>query len=179
MASFIAKAAQAAHSAASTLISNSQVEPGATIPPSSDLKETDPEHPITLELKGKNIIVGVPGAFTPPCSSQVPGYIEDYEQYKAKGVNEIYIVAVNDAFVTKAWKEKLAPNGTPVRFLADDKGVFLANLGLLFDASPLLGSPRSKRFAIVTEDDKITHIAVEQVPSDITVSASKTILAQL
>jgi 2-Cys peroxiredoxin 5 len=79
----------------------------------------------------------VPGAFTPTCHSQAPGYIEKYDEFKAKGVNEIYIICVNDVFVTKyasasfsllyehtphrffhliyahrAWKEKLAPNGT-------------------------------------------------------------------
>jgi hypothetical protein len=76
--------------------------------------------------------VGVPGAFTPSCSSQVPAYIEKYDEFKAKGVNEIFIVSVNDAYVTKcvqnifvlqsltcrkirAWKEKLAPNGTSKR----------------------------------------------------------------
>ena len=56
--------------------------------------------------------VGVPGAFTGTCSAQVPGYIKAYPQFKEKGVDNIYIVAVNDAFVTKAWKEQLAPEGT-------------------------------------------------------------------
>lgn len=73
--------------------------------------------------------MGVPGAFTPACSSQAPAYIEKYEEFKAKGINEIFIVTVNDAFVTKcvqnmfvlhsltsgnkrAWKAKLAPDGT-------------------------------------------------------------------
>ncbi len=56
--------------------------------------------------------VGVPGAFTGTCSAQVPGYIKAYEQFKERGVDNIYIVAVNDVFVTKAWKEKLAPECT-------------------------------------------------------------------
>ncbi|KAF8452118.1 Redoxin-domain-containing protein [Boletus edulis BED1] len=98
----------------------------------------------TLDLSGKNIILGAPGAFTPPCSSQVPQYIKDYDKYKAKGIKDIYDIAVNDAFVTKAWKEKLAPQGTGVRFIADDKGELMSSLGLIFDASGLLGSPRSK-----------------------------------
>ena len=53
----------------------------------------------------------MPGAFTGTCSKQVPGYIKAYEEFKAKGVDNIYIVAVNDAFVTKAWKEHLHPRG--------------------------------------------------------------------
>lgn len=71
-----------------------------------------------------DIIVGVPGAFTPPCSSQVPGYVAQAEQFAAKGVKGIYIVAVNDAFTTQAWKEKLgvAKEHPIVHFLADDTG---------------------------------------------------------
>lgn len=68
------------------------------------------------------IIVGVPGAFTPPCSSQVPGYVEQAEKFAAKGVQGIYIVAVNDAFTTQAWKEKHSWNNPLVHFLADDQG---------------------------------------------------------
>jgi peroxiredoxin len=111
-----------------------------------------------------NSQVGVPGAFTPACSSQVPGYISNFEKFAAKGVQGIYVVAVNDVFVTKAWKEKLASSGTctslasyislivllklgllpAVHFIADDKGVFSSAVGLIFDASPLLGGPRAK-----------------------------------
>ena len=105
-----------------SLLTKAQVTPGEKIP-TLTVKETNPGETITLDLKGKNIIVrpvfsrfpsymlmsnvacsmqiGVPGAFTPPCSSQVPGYIEKYDDFKAKGVSNIYVVAVNDAFVTK------------------------------------------------------------------------------
>ena len=54
----------------------------------------------------------MPGAFTGTCSAQVPGYIKAYEKFRERGVDNIYIVAVNDVFVTKAWKEHLAPEGT-------------------------------------------------------------------
>ena len=56
--------------------------------------------------------VGVPGAFTGTCSAQIPAYIHAYAQFKQRGVDNIYVVAVNDAFVTKAWKDHLAPDGT-------------------------------------------------------------------
>lgn len=69
-----------------------------------------------------DILVGVPGAFTPPCSSQVPGYGQQADQFAAKGVKGIYIVAINDAFTTKAWKEKLGINHPIVHFIADDTG---------------------------------------------------------
>jgi hypothetical protein len=118
MASVLANVAQAAHSAAAAMLSAAQIEAGDPIP-QKPVKEEDPEHSITLDLSGKNIIarshmsklcqmlilsqkqLGVPGAFTPPCSSQVPQYIADYEKFKEKGVKNIYVVAVNDAFVVK------------------------------------------------------------------------------
>ena len=93
-----------------------------------------------------------PGAFTPPCSSHVPGYVEHYDKFAAKGVKGIYVVSVNDAFVTQAWKEKLGASASPVHFLADDDASFTAEVGMLFDAKGLLGNRRSKRYVIVTDD---------------------------
>jgi 2-Cys peroxiredoxin 5 len=173
------QATQAAHAGVTSLLAKAQVRPGDTLPPIA-VKEADPNESFNLDnISGKNIIIGVPGAFTPPCSSHVPGYIQDYEKFKAKGVQDIYVIAVNDAFVTNAWKAKLAPEGTPVRFIADDKGAFVGALGLLFDATPLLGAPRSKRFVLVTEGNKIVTVAVEDEPPSITVTAANSILAQL
>ncbi|KAJ3489019.1 hypothetical protein NLJ89_g11564 [Agrocybe chaxingu] len=123
--------------------------------------------------------IGVPGAFTTPCNAHLPGYIENYDKFKEKGVNEIYVFAVNDAFVMKAWKEKLAPNGTPIHFIADDKGAFVGSIGLIFDASGLLGGPRSKRFAIVTDGDKAVSVAVEEAPPNVTVTGAEAVLATL
>jgi peroxiredoxin len=92
--------------------------------PTGSLKENNPEKGTVnlAELSGKNIIVGVPGAFTPPCSSQVPGYAEKADEFAQKGVQGIYVVAVNDAFTTQAWKEKLGVKNQIVHFLADDNG---------------------------------------------------------
>lgn len=71
----------------------------------------------------QDIIVGVPGAFSPSCSSQAPGYVEQAQKFADKGVQGIYIIAVNDVFVTQAWKEKLnAKDSKLVHFLADDNG---------------------------------------------------------
>ncbi|KAI4518699.1 Redoxin, partial [Schizophyllum commune Loenen D] len=79
------------------------------------------------------------------CHAQVPGYIENFERFKEKGVDEIYIVAVNDAFTVKAWEDNLkGDKPSPVKFIADDQGLWTASVGLLFDATPLLGGPRSK-----------------------------------
>ncbi|KAK0454552.1 hypothetical protein EV421DRAFT_1896470 [Armillaria borealis] len=83
-------------------------------------------------LTGTTIIVGVPGAFTGTCSTQIPGHIDNYEAFKAKGMTGMYVVAVNNQFVMNAWKKKLAPKGTP-----DDQGEFAGATGLIFDAMPL------------------------------------------
>lgn len=70
----------------------------------------------------QDIIVGVPGAFSPQCSDQVPGYLDDADKFAAKGVKGIYVVAVNDVFTIKGWKEKLGAEKAPlVRFVADDE----------------------------------------------------------
>ncbi|KAJ3528703.1 hypothetical protein NMY22_g5730 [Coprinellus aureogranulatus] len=155
-----------------------QIAPGATIP-SVSVKEETPAEGAPLKLTGKNIIIGVPGAFTTPCNAHIPGYIDNYKQFKEKGINNIYVVSVNDAFVTKAWKEKLAPTGTDIHFIADDQGEFIAELGFLFDASGLLGGPRSKRFAIITDGDKVTSVDVENKPPEVTVTSAESILKKL
>ncbi|KAL0948157.1 hypothetical protein HGRIS_010773 [Hohenbuehelia grisea] len=178
MASILTTTAQAAHSAAASLLSAAQIQVGGVVPP-EPVKEEEATKSEPLPLTGINVIVGVPGAFTGTCSAQVPGYIQTLDQFKAKGVQNVFVVAVNDVFVTKAWKEQLAPNGTGVRFIADDTGAFTSKLGLVLDATPLLGAPRSKRYVIVANGDKVQTLAIEEDPSKVTITDAKTILAQL
>ncbi|TFK71402.1 Redoxin [Pluteus cervinus] len=180
MSSALNTAAHTAHHLATTLLATSQVKPGSTIP-AAPVKEAGATSQATnLDFKGKNIIVGVPGAFTNTCNQHIPGFLENLEEFKKRGVSDIFIVAVNDVFVVKAWKEHLSSKfGTPVRFLADDEGRFVSGLGLLFDATQNLGGPRSKRFVIVAQDDKVEHIAVEEDPSQVTVTDAKRILTLL
>ncbi|KAK0218890.1 Redoxin [Armillaria fumosa] len=178
MASIIAGAAHTAHSTAASLLSSAQIHPGKTLPPLK-VKETSPERAETVQLSGTTVIVGVPGAFTGTCSAQIPGYIDNYEAFKAKGVTGVYVVAVNDQFVMNAWKEKLAPKGTPIHFLADDQGEFAGATGLIFDATPLLGGPRSKRYVMIVKNQEVASVAVEEDPSKVTITDAKTILAQL
>ncbi|KAA1470995.1 Redoxin [Dentipellis sp. KUC8613] len=190
MASIVASAAKTAHAAAASLLEKAQIKVGEKVPTNETVKEDNPAKPITLALAGKNIInarsdrvlgnqVGVPAAFSPPCSEEVPGYIAKYDEFKARGVTDVYVVAVNDAFVTKAWKDKLAPGGTGVRFIADDQGAFVSNLGLLQDATGLLGAPRAKRFVIVAQDGVAQHLIVEPDSSVVTITAADKVLALL
>ncbi|KAL1411868.1 hypothetical protein Q8F55_002847 [Vanrija albida] len=117
-------------------------------------------------LKGKNIIVTVPGAFTATCHSQVPGYFELFEEFKGKGVNEIYVVSVNDLFVVNAWKKDLLEQSglteaEAPKFAGDDKAQLAEALGLVLDARGGLGSFRLKRSVIVVEDGKVVSVTVE------------------
>jgi len=172
-------AAKTAHAHTTALLAARQAKQGDKLPLKETVKETDATTPITLAPSGKTIFVGVPGAFTPTCSLQAPGYIEKYDEFKAKGVNEIYIVSVNDVFVTKAWKEKLAPNGTPVRFIADDQALFVSALGLTLDATPALGGPRAKRFVVIANDDDIENVIVEESAGSLTTTDASKVLELL
>jgi len=179
MASIVTSAAAAAHSAAASLLAASPIKVGDQLP-AVEVKEGAPDKKIAIHnIPGKIVIIGVPGAFSPACSSQVPGYIEQYSAFESKGVTGIYVVSINDAFVTKAWKEKLASDGTPVHFISDDTGEFTSKLGLIFDAGAFFGGPRSKRYAIIAENGKVLHVAVEDAPPNVTVSKADSVLTHL
>ncbi|KAK0502554.1 Redoxin, partial [Armillaria luteobubalina] len=115
------------------------------------------------------------GRRTGTCSAQMPGYIDNYEAFKFKGVTGVYVVAVNDQFMMKYadWYSAAIP------FLADDQGEFVGATGLIFDATPLLGGPRSKRYVMIVKDQEVTSVAVREDPSKVTITDAKTILAQL
>ncbi|KAI0245818.1 Redoxin [Lactifluus subvellereus] len=171
--------AQTAHAHVSALLASRQVQAGDKLPLSEAVKETDAGKPFTLAPTGRNIFVGVPGAFTPVCSSQAPGYIEKYDEFRAKGVNEIHIITVNDVYVTKAWKKNLAPNDTPVRFIADDRALFVSSLGLVVDATAGLGGPRAKRFVIVANGDTVESVFVEENTGELSITEASQVLAHL
>ncbi|PSS29882.1 hypothetical protein PHLCEN_2v2613 [Hermanssonia centrifuga] len=177
MASILSSVTNAAHAAAANILSAAEVQPGGLIPTAVSVKEESADKPITFEgLTGKNVFIGLPGAFTGTCSAQVPAYIKAYNQFKERGIKDIYVVGVNDVFVMKAWKDQLAPGGTPIHFIADDKGAFVGALGLLFDASERLGSPRSKRFVLITDGTTVEHVIIETSPGELTVTAADKVL---
>ena len=148
--------------------------------PATTLKNTDMKDVTTQELfDGRKVVVfAVPGAFTPTCSEQhLPGYIANADAIKAKGVDEIVCISVNDAFVMGAWgKDRGA--GNHVRMLADGNGDFAKALGLDFDGSGIGFGIRCQRFAMVVENGSVTALAVEQ-PMKFEVSSAEAILAAL
>ncbi|KAL5768813.1 hypothetical protein ACOSP7_015357 [Xanthoceras sorbifolium] len=128
---------------------------------------------------GKKIILfGVPGAFTPTCSTKhVPGFVEKAEELKSKGVSEILCLSVNDPFVMKAWA-KTFPENKQVKFLADGSGTYTHALGLELDLSEKGLGTRSRRFSLLVEDLKVKAANVES-GGDFTISSADDILKAL
>jgi len=148
--------------------------------PSVKVKATDMSDVTTDELfKAKKVVLfAVPGAFTPTCSNQhLPGFIEKADEIRAKGVDEIICMSVNDAFVMDAWgKDRGA--GEKVRLIADGNAELSKALGLDFDASGIGFGPRCQRFAAIVEDGVVKKLAVEE-PMQLEVSSAEAILAAL
>ena len=132
----------------------------------------------TLAAGKKVILVAVPGAFTPTCSMKhVPGFIEKAEELKAKGVDEILCISVNDPFVMKAWA-KTYPENKHVKFLADGSALYTHALGLELDLSEKGLGIRSRRFALLIDDLKVKVANIES-GGEFTVSSADEILKAL
>ena len=127
---------------------------------------------------GKKVVLfAVPGAFTPTCSNaHLPGYVVKADELKAKGVDNIVCLSVNDAFVMDAWgKDK---NAEQLLMVADGNGDFTKALGLEMDGSGFGLGTRSQRYAMIVDDGKVTKLAVEE-PGKLEVSAAEAILDSL
>lgn len=134
---------------------------------------------------GKTVIVfGLPGAFTPTCSStHAPGFEEKYEELKAAGADEVYCLSVNDAFVMKAWADKLGIKN--VKMLPDGNGDFTRAMGMMVQKTNLGFGERSWRYSMLVKDGIIEKLFVEPGRTDnceddpFTVSDADTMLAAL
>jgi peroxiredoxin len=134
----------------------------------------------TEELfQGKTVVLfSVPGAFTPTCDAKhLPGFVQLADQFRAKGVDLIACMAVNDVFVMNAWG-KASGVGDKVMMLADGNGEYAKALGLSLDASGFGMGQRGQRFALVIEDGVARHVDVE-APGQFKVSAAEHVLGQL
>lgn len=131
--------------------------------------------------KGRKVVIfAVPGAFTPTChSAHVPSFIRTKEDFAAKGVDEVVCVSVNDPFVMKAWGEATGATEAGLTLLADGTGSFTKTLGMDFDAPPVGLMGRSKRYAMLVEDGKVSVLHVEDSPGTCEVSAGEALLAAM
>jgi peroxiredoxin (alkyl hydroperoxide reductase subunit C) len=127
---------------------------------------------------GKVVMFAVPGAFTPTCSAKhLPGFTDHLADFKAKGVEKIVCLAVNDMFVMGAWaKDQKVGDG--IIMLADGSAAFTKALGLELDLTARGLGVRSQRFALIAVDGVVTHLAVEE-PGGFDVSRAEAVLEKL
>jgi peroxiredoxin len=130
-------------------------------------------------FKGRRVaLFALPGAFTPTCSAKhVPGFVANYDALKARGVDAIACLSVNDAFVMGAWgKDQNA--GDKVHMLADGNGEFTEAVGLVMDGTKFGMGKRSQRYSMIVEDGVVKTLNVEE-PGAFEVSSAEHMLAQL
>lgn len=139
----------------------------------------DGPEPITTEdiFSGKKVVLfALPGAFTPGCSaSHLPGFVVNFDAIKAKGVDTVACLAVNDAFVMNAWSE--AQNAENILMLADGDAEFTKAVGLELDLNGHGLGLRSKRYAMIVEDGVVKTLGIDDM--EIENSSAETVLAQL
>jgi peroxiredoxin len=157
--------------------------PEATLMETTEFGDACPLSPKpvnTVEAaRGKRIVLfGLPGAYTPTCSAKhLPGYVANLDALKARGVDEIWCVSVNDAYVMAAWGREQDAIGK-VRMLGDGSAELARKLGLDNDLTKSGMGIRSRRFSLLVEDGVVKQVNVEQ-PSKFEVSNAETMLTQL
>jgi glutaredoxin/glutathione-dependent peroxiredoxin len=157
--------------------------PEATLMETTEFGDACPVSPkpvnTTEAAKGKRIVLfGLPGAYTPTCSAKhVPGYVAHLDDLKARGVDEVWCVSVNDAYVMAAWGREQNAIGK-VRMLGDGSAELAQKLGLEADLTKSGMGIRSRRFSLLIEDGVVKQVNVEQA-GKFEVSNAEMMLTQL
>ncbi len=131
-------------------------------------------------FSGKRVVLfAVPGAFTPTChNNHLPGFLEQADAIKAKGIDEIVCTAVNDVFVLSAWARATGAEGK-ITFISDGNGDFAKALGLDLDGTPMNLGIRSKRYAMLVEDGVVKALNVEDAPGKAVKSSADALMPSL
>ncbi|MEL7428409.1 MAG: peroxiredoxin [Pseudomonadota bacterium] len=140
-----------------------------------------PSQKTTAEIFGgkKVVLFAVPGAFTPTCNNNhLPGYVTHAGDIRAKGVDDIAVVSVNDVFVMGQWAEASGKDAG-IHFLADGSAAFTKAVGLDMDMSAFGMGVRSKRYAMIVEDGTVTALNIEDSPADAVASGAEAIIEKL
>jgi glutaredoxin/glutathione-dependent peroxiredoxin len=156
---------------------------GAGLPEAS-LSRMGANGPETVSLSAllagrKVILFALPGAFTGPCTTaHIPSFIRTADAFRAKGVEEIICLSVNDPFVLKAWGESTGATAAGISFVGDADGSFTKGLGMDFTAPHLGLIGRSNRYALVLEDGVITKANIDE-PGVCNISTGEALLAEM
>jgi peroxiredoxin len=156
------------------------IETGQRLPGATMLRMGEKgAEPVDLgeRLKGRKVVVfGLPGAFTGTCSTvHLPSFIRTAERFRAKGVDEIICVAVNDPFTLRVWGEATGAAAAGITLLGDSGGAFTKALGMEFDAPAIGLYGRSRRYAAVVEDGVVTHVQIDR-PGECSLSTGEALL---
>ena len=143
---------------------------------------TDGPKPKTSDelFKGKKVVLfAVPGAFTPTCNNNhLPGFLQNADAFKKKGIDTIAVTGVNDVFVMDAWKKASGASGK-IEFLSDGNGEFAKALDMTLDGSGFGLGTRSKRYAMLVDDGVVKKLNVEEVAGKAEVSGAENLLNQI
>lgn len=152
--------------------------------PNATFRIMTPQGPMpktTDELfKGKKVVLfAVPGAFTPTChKNHLPGFLNNADALKAKGVDAIMVTGVNDVFVMDAWQKASGADGK-IQFLSDGNAEFAKAIDLTIDASANGLGIRSKRYAMLVEDGVVKTLNIEDAPGKADISSAESLLKQM
>jgi len=132
-----------------------------------------------LLINKKVVLFAVPGAFTPTCHlNHLPGFLENLEIIKSKGVDDVYVLSVNDVWVMDAWSKSTKGKGK-IGFLSDGSATVTKALGMDMDATPAGMGIRSKRYSMIIENGIVKTVNIEEQRGEAIISGSATILEQL
>ena len=131
-------------------------------------------------FKGKKVVLfAVPGAFTPTChKNHMPGFVQNFDKIKGKGIDTIAVTAVNDVFVMDAWAKHSGAEGK-VTFLADGSANFVKAIGLSLDMSQRGLGTRSQRYSMLVDDGVVRKLHIEEAPGKAEVSGAEALLKVL
>lgn len=153
--------------------------------PQATFRIMTPDGPMpktTDEIFGgkRMVLFAVPGAFTPTCSrNHLPGFIKNAAAIKAKGIDQIAVTSVNDAFVMDAWKNASGAEGAVDLFLADGNADFARAVGLDHDSTDAGRGIRSKRYSMIVEDGVVKSLNIEEAAGKAEISGAENLLRQL
>ncbi|PRY75246.1 peroxiredoxin [Yoonia maritima] len=157
------------------------IKTGDTLP-AATLLQMGEDGPAQVSLSDKLtnrkvVIFGLPGAYTGTCSTaHVPSFMITHDDFKAKGVDEIICISVNDPFVMKAWGDATGAIDAGITMLADAESAFTTEIGMNFSAAPVGFVNRSKRYSMLVDNGVITILNAEANPGECEISAGETLL---